>query len=61
MDAYPPGPELGLYKACQVFQDDESETLEKIANFFQLLKDDAEWEEEYPALLDEEDKDCFDL
>lgn len=61
MNAYPPGPDLGLYKACQVFQD-EGSTMEKMANFFQLLKDGTEEEEEEsPGLLGEESNDCFDL
>ena len=61
MDAYPPGPELGIYKACQVFQEENSEPLEKVANLFQLLKDDAEEEAEYPGLAGDDDRECFDL
>jgi len=61
MDAYPPGPDLGLYKACQVFQDDETTSWEKMANFFQLLSDDAQEESEYPGLVGDDDRDCFDL
>ena len=61
MDAYPPGKELGIYKACQVFQNDNSSSIEKVANFFQLLEGDTEEEEEYPGLVAEEDKECFDI
>jgi len=61
MDAYPPSEELGLYKACQVYQDETLSSMEKVADFFQLLKEDAEEEEEYPGLIADEDRDCFDL
>ena len=43
MDAYPPGPELGLYKACQVFQEKTPKSpMEKVANLFQLSKEQDE-------------------
>ncbi|KAL7530631.1 hypothetical protein ACHAXR_003601 [Thalassiosira sp. AJA248-18] len=61
MGAYPPGEDLGLYKACQVFQDEDATSMEKVANFFQLLKEDPEEEEDYPDLAGDEDKNCFDL
>lgn len=61
MGAYPPGPDLGLYKACQVFQKEGPTPLKKMANFFQLLKEDTEEEEEYPDLVADEDRNCFDL
>ena len=54
MDAYPPGPDLGLYKACQIFQDDDSSSMEKVKHFFQLLKEDAEFTSEYPESDDDE-------
>ncbi|KAL7520276.1 hypothetical protein ACHAWX_005008 [Stephanocyclus meneghinianus] len=61
MDAYPPGKDLGLYKACQVFQHKNHEPLEKMAKFFELVGLDAEFEEEYPSLVGEEAIPCFDL
>ncbi|KAL7432841.1 hypothetical protein ACHAXH_006104 [Discostella pseudostelligera] len=62
MDAYPPGPELGLYKACQVFQDEQSASaLEKVANFFQLSNEDDEAGGGYVKEHDNEDDNCFDL
>jgi len=57
MEAYPPGKDLGLYKACRVFQDEEASALEKVAGFFQLLKGGDEGEGTHPA----EDRGCFDL
>ncbi|KAL9186197.1 hypothetical protein ACHAXT_005435 [Thalassiosira profunda] len=61
MDAYPPSEDLGLYKACRAFQDKKATTMEKVANFFQLLKSDADAEEENPGLVAAESSDCFDL
>lgn len=59
MGAYPPGPDLEFYKACQVFQDmDAKGSLEKVSNFFKLLEEIGD-EDEYPGLKDRED--CFDL
>lgn len=60
-DAYPPGPDLGLYKACQIFQDEDATSMEKVRNFFQLLRDDPEISAEYPDHPGDEDRDCFDL
>ncbi|KAL3758756.1 hypothetical protein ACHAWU_001772 [Discostella pseudostelligera] len=55
MDAYPPGPDLGLYKACQVFQENKTKSpLEKVTNFFQLSR---ELDEEKSA---DEDT-CYDI
>mmetsp|Transcript_24688 Transcript_24688/g.53252 ORF Transcript_24688/g.53252 Transcript_24688/m.53252 type:complete len:407 (+) Transcript_24688:170-1390(+) len=59
MGAYPPGPDLGIYKACQVFQKEDSNSLKKVANFFQLLKADEDEEEEWGLVGDEGS--CFDL
>lgn len=61
MNAYPPSKDLGLYKACQIFQDKDATSMEKVKNFFQLLKEDPEESEEYPDSPGDEDKDCFDL
>ena len=62
MGAYPPSEDLSLYKACRVFQDEDENdasrsSLERVANFFRLLKDVGS-EEEFPGLKDRE---CFDL
>jgi Serine carboxypeptidase S28 len=35
MDAYPPGPDTGLYRVCQVFQDENSDTFDIIRHFFE--------------------------
>ncbi|KAL9186163.1 hypothetical protein ACHAXT_005401 [Thalassiosira profunda] len=59
MDAYPPGKDLGLYRACQVFQDKDATSLEKVANFFQLSKVIEDGEEFRRRLTDK--RDCFDL
>jgi hypothetical protein len=61
MDAYPPSEELGLHKACRVFQDEEAATMEKVKNFFRLLGEDPEAAKEYPDRPGDEDRDCFDL
>jgi len=61
MDAYPPGPDTSLYKACKFFQSESDEALSKVANFFQFLSEDPAQEEGYPGLVGEEDKACFDL
>jgi hypothetical protein len=62
MDAYPPGPELGLYKACQVFQDKQSSSpLEKVANFFQLSNENEDAEENDENEIGDDDARCFDL
>eukprot|EP00580_Thalassiosira_gravida_P006093 CAMPEP_0201631238 /NCGR_PEP_ID=MMETSP0493-20130528/5284_1 /ASSEMBLY_ACC=CAM_ASM_000838 /TAXON_ID=420259 /ORGANISM="Thalassiosira gravida, Strain GMp14c1" /LENGTH=574 /DNA_ID=CAMNT_0048102541 /DNA_START=159 /DNA_END=1883 /DNA_ORIENTATION=+ len=61
MEAYPPSEELGLYKACQVFQNDSTSPMDKVANFFRLMEGDVEEEEAYPDLAAEESRDCFDL
>jgi hypothetical protein len=61
MDAYPPGKDLGLYKACRVFQHKKSSSMEKVAKFFELLGTDTEFEQEYPTLVGEEEVPCFDL
>ena len=54
MEAYPPGPDLGLHKACGVFQRPGTTPLEKVGNFFLLVK---EGQEE----AGDADGDCFDL
>ena len=61
MDAYPPGPDLSIYKACQIFQSKSDGALTNVANFFQFLSEDPAEEEGYPSLVGEEDKECFDL
>ena len=63
MDAYPPSKDLGMYKACQVFQNDKLKPLKKVANFFQLLSEDEEELAEFPAMANDDDatRDCFDL
>jgi len=61
MEAYPPGKDLGIYKACQVFQDDKFSSMEKVSNFFRLLEGDAEEEGEHPRLGGDEDRECFDM
>ncbi|KAL3757170.1 hypothetical protein ACHAWU_004602 [Discostella pseudostelligera] len=62
MDAYPPGPDLGLYKACQVFQDEQTvSALEKVANFFQLSNEDDEAGGEVGEKEVDDDNGCFDL
>ncbi|KAL7538230.1 hypothetical protein ACHAXR_010625 [Thalassiosira sp. AJA248-18] len=61
MDAYPPGPDLGLYKACKIFQMEDATPMEKVRNFFQLMAEDPDMSEEYPDRPGDEDKDCFDL
>ena len=63
MDAYPPGPDMGLYKACRVFQDEEDRTsvttpLEKLGSFFQLVK---EGHRKVRYGVDNASPDCFDL
>ena len=65
MDAYPPGPNLGLYKACRVFQDEDLQwftPLEKVGIFFQLVKQAKEGFKT-KNLKDgvNNDSDCFDL
>ena len=55
MDAYPPGPDLGLYKACVTFQEEELASLEKVGKFFLLVKDGQEKAD------DVADDDCFNL
>lgn len=61
MDAYPPGTNTSLYRACKIFQKEGDSPLTKVANFFQFLSDDPAQEGEYPSLAGEEDKECFDL
>ena len=61
MDAYPPSEELGMYRACRVFQDGESTSVQRVADFFTLVGQDEEFEKEYPQLVGEEDTPCFDL
>ncbi|EED90887.1 hypothetical protein THAPSDRAFT_29166 [Thalassiosira pseudonana CCMP1335] len=61
MDAYPPGKDLGLYKACRVFQHNKSSSMEKVAKFFELLGTDTEFEREYPTLVGEEEVPDFQL
>ena len=62
MESYPPGPDLGLYKACGVFQDEEHTSLEKVGKFFLLVKEEGQ-EEEAPGDTTDDDvnDDCFDL
>ena len=63
MESYPPGPDLGLYKACGVFQDEEHTSLEKVGKFFLLVKEEGQ-DEEAPGDTtddDDDDDDCFDL
>ncbi len=54
MEAYPPGPDLGLNKACGVFRDEGLTPLEKVGSFFMLVKEGQEG-------AGDADDDCFDL
>ena len=58
----PPRADLGLYKACGVFQDEELTSLEKVGKIFLLVKEEGQ-EEEAPddTTDDDDDDDCFDL
>jgi len=55
---YPPGPDLGLYKACQVFMDDELTPLDKVGKFFQIFKEEEGGETPFSG---DDSLDCFDL
>ena len=55
---YPPGPNLGLYKACQVFMDDELTPLDKVGKFFQIFKEEEGGETPFSG---DDSLDCFDL
>ncbi len=63
MDAYPPGPELGMYKACQIFQNDGLSPLKKLGKFFHMIEEDPEEQSEFPSMTNDDDltHDCFDL
>mmetsp|Transcript_21216 Transcript_21216/g.44553 ORF Transcript_21216/g.44553 Transcript_21216/m.44553 type:complete len:559 (+) Transcript_21216:121-1797(+) len=63
MDAYPPGPDLGMYKACQIFQNDKLSPLKKLGKFFHMIEEDPEEQSEFPSMTNDDDltHDCFDL
>jgi lysosomal Pro-X carboxypeptidase len=53
MDAYPPGKDLVMYKACQVFQKKGASSVEKLEKFFKFDSTDYQSEAD--------DGSCFDL
>lgn len=55
---YPPGKELGLYKACQVFMDDKLTPLDKVGKFFQVFKEEEGGETPFTG---DDSLDCFDM
>jgi lysosomal Pro-X carboxypeptidase len=55
---YPPGPDMGLRKACNVFQDTATTPLEKIGRFFRIYEEEEGGETPF---VGEGGGDCFDL
>jgi len=64
MGAYPPSEELGMHRACRVFQDAAGghyTSVQRVADFFTLVGEDEEFEKKYPQFVGEEGTPCFDL